>query len=70
MITPDRDAPALRGIKRITEFLRIEMDEPELKEGLVAAWVRAGKIDVDRFGRNVVGCPPRLRASIGKRPAA
>ena len=70
MMTPDRDAPALRGIKKITEFLRIEMDEPELKEGLVAAWVRAGKIDVDRFGRNVIGYPPRLRVSIGKGPAA
>ena len=64
------DGPAMRGIKKMTAFLRVELDEPDLPESRVAAWVRAGKLDVDRFGRNVISSPARLRASIGKRPAA
>jgi hypothetical protein len=69
MTEPDRRPDTrMRGYKKITEFLREELDEPDLPESRVAAWARAGKIDVDKFGpRNVIATPERLRASLGKR---
>jgi hypothetical protein len=59
--------PTFRGFQRITEFLRIELDEPDLRVSTVTQWARSGKIDVDRFGpRQAISNAARLRASIGK----
>lgn len=63
---PQRDV-SHRGVKKMTDFLRIELDEPDLPESRVAAWVRSGKIEVSRFGRrNVIATSTQLRRSIGK----
>jgi hypothetical protein len=67
MIEPGtRPETSMRGIRKMTVFLREELDEPDLPESRVAAWVRAGKLDVDKFGHNLISTTTRLRRSIGK----
>ena len=61
----------MRGFRRITAFLRVELDEPDLPEHRVKAWAKAGKIQVDRFGpRNVTATPEGLRANLAGQSAA
>lgn len=60
---------SMRGFQRMAEFLRVEMQEPDLPVSRVAQWARAGKLDVDRFGRNAISTKRRLRKSIGHPPA-
>jgi hypothetical protein len=60
----------LRGFKRMTDFLRIELDEPDLPVHRVRQWAAAGKLDVTDFGpRNKISTASRLRMSVGKRVA-
>jgi hypothetical protein len=60
----------MRGFRRITAFLRVELDEPNLPEHRVKQWAKAGKIQVDRFGHNVTATPERLRANLAGERAA
>jgi hypothetical protein len=65
-----RSDAVLRGLKRMTDFLRIELGEPDLPVHRVRQWAAAGKIDVDRFGpRNMISTEARLRRSIDKTAA-
>jgi hypothetical protein len=55
----------LRGLRKITAFLRVELDEPDLPVSRVSGWVRGGKLDVSRFGpKNITATPSQLRASL------
>jgi hypothetical protein len=69
---PDDTEPedwSIRGLERITVFLRRELREPDLTKTVVGEWARTGKIDVDRLGpREYITRASRLRASVGKRP--
>jgi hypothetical protein len=57
--TTERRAPPLdprfkgvtfRGVPRITQFLRVHLDEPELTEATVRGWISHKKIRAYRFG--------------------
>jgi hypothetical protein len=60
---------SIRGLEKMTEFLRVELGEPDLTKSIVGEWARNGKIDTDRFGpREYISTAARLHASVGKRP--
>ena len=60
----------LRGFRKITEFLRRELGEPDLPETRVKSWANSGKLTLDRFGANVTATPAGLRANLAGRTVA
>ena len=50
----------MRGVPRILVFLQDHLDEPELTEATVRAWIAHKKIRAYRFGRQYTAKPEEL----------
>jgi hypothetical protein len=64
-MSDDLTGDVLRGISRITPFLRALLDEPELTEKKVNDWTYRGKIPAWKVGADVISTKEALRKRFG-----
>jgi hypothetical protein len=59
----------LRGVPRALEFLRVELNEPDLTEATVRGWIAHKKIRAYRFGAQYTFKIAELREDLAGKAA-